>query len=186
LLRNEHAHNLAAANGAGGARAEGDKGANSAGAGVGGVDDAEGAEHALSLARVLGDGARGPGGLGGAAEVGAVVPGGGGVAVDGGRVRDLGRGPVRGEEGLEVLDVGELHGRGARSVSQAAGSRGVFQHIARIQESPLCFLILLCTRPGASQARTRGSARGGCRQPGAAILLHRAVCVCARAPCWFC
>jgi hypothetical protein len=34
---------------------------------------------------VLGDGARGPGGLGGAAEVGAVVPGGGGVAVDGGR-----------------------------------------------------------------------------------------------------
>jgi hypothetical protein len=47
---------LAAANGAGGARAEGDQGANSAGAGVGGVDDAEGAEHALSLARVLGDG----------------------------------------------------------------------------------------------------------------------------------
>ena len=76
---------LAAADGAGGARAEGDTGANNAGTGVGGVDDVEGAEHALSLATVLGDGARGPGGLGGAAEVGAVVPGGGGVAVDGGR-----------------------------------------------------------------------------------------------------
>jgi hypothetical protein len=109
---------LAAANGACGARAEGDQGANSAGAGVGGVDDAEGAEHALSLTTVLGDLARGPGGLGGAAEVGAVVPGGGGVAVDGGRVRDLGRGPVRGEEGLEVQDVVELHRWDTRGVRE--------------------------------------------------------------------
>ena len=115
---------LAAADGAGGARAEGDDGANSAGARVGGVNDAEGAEHALSLATVLGDGARGPGSLGGAAEVGAVVPGGGGVAVDGGRVRYLGRGPVRGEEGLEVQDVVELHRWCIRVVREAAGSRG--------------------------------------------------------------
>jgi hypothetical protein len=151
---------LAAANGACGARAEGDQGANSAGAGVGGVDDAEGAEHALSLTTVLGDLARGPGGLGGAAEVGAVVPGGGGVAVDGGRVRDLGRGPVRGEEGLEVQDVVELHRWDTRGVREAAGSRAVFQRTAWIQESRLSFLrSLLCTTAFHLQSSPNAAAR---------------------------
>jgi len=119
-------HDLAAADGAGGARAEADDGADGAGAGVGGVDDAEGAEHALGHAAVDGVLARGPGGLGGAAEVRAVVPGGAGVAVDAGRVGDLGGGPVRGEEGLEVGDVGELQVGGAgvdRRASQNAHGR---------------------------------------------------------------
>ena len=65
---------------------------------------------------MLGDLARGPGGLGGAAEVGAVVPGGGGVAVDAGGIGDLSGGPIRSKEGLEVHEIVELQGRGATGV----------------------------------------------------------------------
>ena len=110
--------NLAEADGAGGASAEGGA--------VGAVSDTEGAEHASGLAVVLGEGARGPGG-GGATEVGAVVPGGAEVAASRGGLGDDGSGPDRLEEGLgvddlEVGDVRELY-RSARA-HEDTGGRG--------------------------------------------------------------
>merc|ERR1740117_402029 len=69
--------------------------------------DTRGAEGA-NAAIVGSVSSRGPGGLGGTAEVGAVVPGGAGEATVGRSLRDGGGGPLRGEEILEMRDVLEL------------------------------------------------------------------------------
>jgi len=156
------ARDLAAADGAGGARAEADDGADGAGAGVGGVDDAEGAEHALGGAAVDGVLARGPGGLGGAAEVLAVVPGGAGVAVDGGRVGDGHGGPGRGEERLEVGDVLELW-QGARG-GESRGRAG--RRLAAVRPC----------------ARVRACRRGSGRDRGGEPAEPAGPRLCARAP----
>jgi hypothetical protein len=91
------------------------------------IIDTEGTEHAAGGGGVGVDGvsARGPGGVGGATEVGAVVPCGGGEGADaGGSVGDGGSGPGGREvEGLEVGEIGELkHGNTQIQTWSAHGS----------------------------------------------------------------